>query len=57
MVSIHGAWTFVLYIIYLAVQLALFRYGMGVVLTLELFRFESGLFGLMTDKTSVIDVI
>ena len=41
---------------YEEVELALFRSGMCVVLTLELFRFESGLFGLMMDKTSVIDV-
>ena len=31
--------------------------GWASFVTLELFRFESGLFGLMMDKTSVIDVI
>ena len=42
---------------YVEVELVLFRSRMDVVLALELFRFGSGLFGLMMDKTSVIDVI
>ena len=42
---------------YEEVELALFRSGMCVVLTLELFRFESWLFGLMVYKSSVIDII